>query len=575
MTIPTMLLRATSLADRTTTTTTTAAAEQQETPSCLPQHELPSNARTTTTTTTSSTTSIATAEECLRHMLAEEERVVSHLLGRTTSSPLSSFSAAANAHTNATAAACSGHLTVWRERVAQWLYTVVDHVSADRCAVYNVLLLLDAYVDAVLLSVPRASCADDDVDVDVDDVAIVDAPTYQLLAMSCLYLVLRMRGGDSGSAACLSVEQLVSMSRNDTTSSSTDGNKNSVITPSRIARTMKAVVRTLSASWRTYLVAPSPGEFVVAYVEQMQQATRASSSTSAHDGTTTTTTTNQGIDDLLQATRWASILDDATYLAELSVCDTYLRTDRPSVVAYAALLNVLRCHDEHEHESETVPATATTSNANTNTNTLRHDLQSLQALTGYVNVARTSVRAVYARLGYVRSQSSDGGGGTGNTAPTSHHQQYGEAEAAVAVVVPQEEEEEVQVEVAVKVVPTITATTAAIASSTPSPSPTAAASAGTKRRIAAVVSYEDVSAVVDAALPPTPSSDSDSEDEEMAMAMGAAVPSSGMKRVRSYSSDLASFASDAEADDGTATNTTNTIATTKRTRLVDAAARPY
>ena len=39
--------------------------------------------------------------------------------------------------------------------------------------------------------------------------------------------------------------------------------------------------------------------------------------------------------------------------------------------------------------------------------TLKQDLQSLQALTGYVSVSKTTVQSIYSRLGYVQSQSLD------------------------------------------------------------------------------------------------------------------------------------------------------------------------
>ena len=442
-------------------------------PPCLPQHEQ--------------------TEECLLRMLEAEDSVVSHL------------------HAHASSKEPAAHLTVWRERVAQWAYTVVDHVQADRAAVYNVLLLLDSYLDAIRIA------ADGNGEGMGGE---IDAPTYQLLAMSCLYLVLRLRH-DGGDQCPLSVGQLVSMSRNDSSSSAV------VITPRRVARTMKSILTALSTSWRSLLAAPAPGEFVAAYVQQLQQAQQQAS----FPATTTASTAgaHTKIDDLLSATRWSALLDDATYLAELSVCDTYLRRDRPSVVAYAALLNVLTSEQQQT-------ATATTG--------LRRDLQSLQVLTGHVSdiVPGDTVRGVAARLGYVRSQSFD--------ATTAAGTCGADREPAV-VVVPQE----VEVEVEGEVVPTTV---------TPTTTPTS----GVKRRI---VSYEDVSAVVDAALPTG----------------GGNGGQGGMKRVRGHtgdlaellqrSSDLASFssASDSEEEEGdaaTATTNANNKNTTKRARLVAAAA---
>lgn len=454
----------------------TADAAASSSP-CLPQHEQ--------------------TEECLLRMLEAEDSVVSHL----------------HATAHASSKEPAAHLTVWRERVAQWAYTVVDHVQADRAAVYNVLLLLDSYLDAITATTSSSIVAADE----------IDAPTYQLLAMSCLYLVLRLRD-----SRALSVEQLVSMSRNDGSNGSNSAV--GVVTPRRVARTMKSILTALSTSWRSLLAAPAPGEFVAAYVQQLQQARQASFPAATATTTGSTAGAHTKLDDLLSATRWSALLDDATYLAELSVCDTYLRRERPSVVAYAALLNVLTSEQQQT-------ATATTG--------LRRDLQSLQVLTGHVSdaVPGDTVRGVAARLGYVRSQSVDAATAAAGTC---------EADREPAVVVPQE------VEVEVEVVPT-TVTPATV-------TPTS----GVKRRI---VSYEDVSAVVDAALPVGSS--------------GSGSQGGGMKRVRGHtgdlaellqrSSDLASFSSagDSEEDDAAtaAANANNKNEnTTKRARLVAAAA---
>ena len=104
---------------------TTDEVEAASSSPCLPQHE-----RTA-----------ATAECCLLRMLSAEDCVVSHL--RTTSTT------ATHMHDNASSEPEAAHPPVWRERVAQWAYTVIDHVGADRSAVYNVLLLLDSYLDAI------------------------------------------------------------------------------------------------------------------------------------------------------------------------------------------------------------------------------------------------------------------------------------------------------------------------------------------------------------------------------------------------------------------------------------------
>ena len=113
------------------------------------------------------------------------------------------------------------------------------------------------------------------------------------------------------------------------------------------------------------------------------------------------------------------------------------------------------------------------------------------------------------------------------------------------------EEEEVEKSEVVAMVPTAAAIVSAATSPSPStPSTTAAPTGGVKRQLSAVVSYDELLAVVDATLPSTSTSSSsdtsDSEEDEqdhpMPSSSSSSSSSSGMKRVRSYSSDLSSFA---------------------------------
>lgn len=409
-----------------------------------------------TTAEEASPTGANNADRYLTKMLSEEERVRSSTSadqqqqaeeeGARRTRP-----AQQGAKSSGTAPNTAAAMTIWRERVSQWCYRVIDHVGAHRSVAYNVMHLLDAYMAAT------------------GSAAVLDATSYQIVAMSALYLVLRLREPTSR----LTVGQMVAMSRGD-----------GVVTPDRIARTMKTIVHTLSASWRDLCFAPSPGDFVVAYVGQLMAAAEETQESTAVDSSSPS-----GIQDLLQASRWSSILDDATYLAELSVCDTYLRTERPSVVAYAAVLNVLSDNIE-----------------------LKKNLQMLQSSAGNASTLAT-VRSIHARIRFVHSQSSDyvasedapSSTREASTTPTIIPQDAGDAE---------EQQQQQGTTVAVSEAP---------------PSTTAPTKRG--RGISAVVSYDDVSEVIGRALESPPSSDSEDDDVS-----SPTTATGGMKRVQNFSS---------------------------------------
>eukprot|EP00562_Extubocellulus_spinifer_P014686 CAMPEP_0178570026 /NCGR_PEP_ID=MMETSP0697-20121206/16826_1 /TAXON_ID=265572 /ORGANISM="Extubocellulus spinifer, Strain CCMP396" /LENGTH=435 /DNA_ID=CAMNT_0020204373 /DNA_START=45 /DNA_END=1352 /DNA_ORIENTATION=+ len=421
-----------------------------------PQHQ-----RDTDTVSSSNTRSNGkvNADLVLTKMLAEEDRVRSSVV-RTRQVQVQEVPSSATATANDAAAKNSdtadtsdtannttntAAMTIWRERVSQWCYRVIDHIGSDRGIVFNVMSLLDTYID---IRPPQN----------------YDAATYQLLAMSSLYLVLRLRERSTR----LTVAQMMSMSRDDG-----DG----VVTPDRIAHTMKSIVHALPSSWKDICHAPSPGEFVFVYVEQLRVASSSSSSR---------------LQDLLQASKWSSILDDAAYLAELSVCDSYLRDERPSVIAYAALLNALSDNPD-----------------------LGRDLQILQTVTGYdvSNNATTTVRSIYDRIAYVHSQSSD------YDQQTPSNRVASTTAAAAPTVIPPEEDSVHKDEVEVN-------------TGTPC----------RQSQLSAVVSYDDVSTVVGAALTvgetPPLSEDSGEDGDDDDVDIISSTPASGIKRVRNYSSSL-------------------------------------
>ena len=87
---------------------------------------------------------------------------------------------------------CAPNL-VWRERVSQWYYDVVDYLGEARDTVYIAMNVLDRY--CVMLSASSTSFA-------------LGERDYEIAAMTALFLAIRVRG-----TATLELPQLMGMSR--------------------------------------------------------------------------------------------------------------------------------------------------------------------------------------------------------------------------------------------------------------------------------------------------------------------------------------------------------------------------
>jgi hypothetical protein len=81
---------------------------------------------------------------------------------------------------------------VWRERVVQWCYDVVDHLHESRSVVYMAMNILDRY-SAVKLSKTEA-----------------EAKTYEVASLSAVFLAVRIAGSGN-----LQLQDLLSMSQHD------------------------------------------------------------------------------------------------------------------------------------------------------------------------------------------------------------------------------------------------------------------------------------------------------------------------------------------------------------------------
>lgn len=84
----------------------------------------------------------------------------------------------------------------WRKRIASWMYDVVDHFRYDRNAVAIALHYIDRYVGHVLVEndrLRRRRCGGISDDVDIDQPPI-KRRHFQLIAVTCLYLALKVHG---------------------------------------------------------------------------------------------------------------------------------------------------------------------------------------------------------------------------------------------------------------------------------------------------------------------------------------------------------------------------------------------
>jgi Cyclin, C-terminal domain/Cyclin, N-terminal domain len=171
--------------------------------------------------------------------------------------------------------------SIWRERVVVWMYSIADHLRESRSIVSVATSILDRYA-AVLASTANGGKA-------AAAATTMDSLRYEVASMTALFLAVRVAGSGN-----LSVQQLLAMRRH------------SKIQSQDIVKVGSDMVKLLS--WKRRLV--TPAHFLAKFLELIPQN-----------------------DEVGQSAR---------YLIEMSICDTCLSRSKPSDVALAALMNVLR-----------------------------------------------------------------------------------------------------------------------------------------------------------------------------------------------------------------------------------------
>jgi hypothetical protein len=91
---------------------------------------------------------------------------------------------------------CKATSILWRERVTQWCYDVVDHLRVSRSTVYVAMNILDRYF---------VNCANNN---NNSNSNVASDRSYEAAALTALFLAVRIRGGEN-----LEVVDLVRMSR--------------------------------------------------------------------------------------------------------------------------------------------------------------------------------------------------------------------------------------------------------------------------------------------------------------------------------------------------------------------------
>jgi Cyclin, N-terminal domain len=172
---------------------------------------------------------------------------------------------------------------VWREKVVQWCYDVIDHLEEERSVVYIAMNILDRYCATIA--------------------ADLDERTYELASLSSIFLAVRVAGSGE-----LLLPELLSMSRTG-------------VSAQDVILTGTSIINELT--WDQAV--DTPIDYVMDYVQLLP-----------------------GIDCEDSARLKQVIIDTASYLTEIAVCD-YLasQTDSASIAA-AALLNALQATLQNE-----------------------------------------------------------------------------------------------------------------------------------------------------------------------------------------------------------------------------------
>lgn len=171
---------------------------------------------------------------------------------------------------------------IWRHKVVDWCFKVVDYLDSNRDIVCITMNILDRF-----LSTQNSSPCQEANDV------VLDKKRYEVAVMTCFLIAMKLQGNTG-----LSVNDMIKMSMNS-------------ITSKEILNMGKDVIKSLTWNFQV----PTPARFAEALLQLLP---------STIDRSTIST-----------------ILDECVFQLEVSVFDRYCSAQSPSLLAWMALENIM------------------------------------------------------------------------------------------------------------------------------------------------------------------------------------------------------------------------------------------
>jgi len=194
----------------------------------------------------------------------------------------------------------SFHKQVWRERVAQWCYGVLDYLEESRAVAAIAMNIIDRYL-AVLSKESSLSTP-----------LVIGEFDYEVISFAALFLAIRV----SGSNKELEISELLRLS----SSSGAPQARHIVSAGNSILQKL---------SWNHQILTPNSflRELVALLMAEFDE----------EEATT---------DKAMPCESVSALVEFASYLVEVSVCDVYFSSVAPSEIAFGALALAMMCNSD-------------------------------------------------------------------------------------------------------------------------------------------------------------------------------------------------------------------------------------
>jgi len=207
----------------------------------------------------------------------------------------------------------SFHKQVWRERVAQWCYDVLDYLEESRDVASTAMNIIDRYL-AVLSKDSLSSSSSSSSSSSLTTIGEFD---YEVISFTALFLAIRV----SGSSKDLEISELLQLS-------SSSG-------APQARHILSAGNSMLSKlSWDHQILTPNAFLRELVGLLLMQHNKE---NTSVNKNGETETMTRESI---------GKLMDFASYLVEVSVCDIFFSAVAPSEIAFGAIALAMTCNPD-------------------------------------------------------------------------------------------------------------------------------------------------------------------------------------------------------------------------------------